>query len=1478
MHRLLTSLALFLCLAHTGNAQLSADFTANHLGGCSPLVVSFQATTNSSDASYAWDLGNGNSASTANPQAIYTTTGSYTVTLTVSSGGQTMSASHVVSVYAPPTVAFTASNNLVCSTPVNFTASGQAADGSGLTGWLWDFGDGSSQQTTATPTHTFSGQGLFTVSLTVSDNHGCTASVLQPNLIKVLAPLTAAFGSDKSVLCNVTDPVQFRNTSTGPGTLSYQWDFADGSTSTAPNPQHSYSRAGDYPVRLTVTSSVGCVSTANQGTPLNVANYHTDFNVPATGLCVGSSSTFTDLSSPAPTSRNWSVDGVPGGGASSFQYLFSSVGTHTVTLANVYGTCPQPVSKTITVSPLPVVPTFDMNVQSTCGAPATVNFVDHSNPAGITNWHWTFFNMNGGAETEVQSTASGNTSQTFTVNSQYQVILQETNAAGCISGHTSYLTIAPPAVSVYEQAPMSPSYTCNTPITKTLGWNPPAAALQSWSWDFGDGATSVDITPTHTWTSPGSYTPTLRWTDVNGCSGTSNGPVVFIAPTFTLDFTASPTTVCVGTSVVFSSPSLIAANASSVTWDFGDGSGTTQGVHIYSQAGIYNVSLSAQNAGGCRASVTKPQYITVLQPPGVYTGYTNTCDGTRNVVTFTYNQAGATSIAWDFGDGTSQTTAGNVGQVQHSYPHSGTYYINVNATNGACNNPNSDAVLVLVKQNPVLSAEAPTVCSNGSLHVFLKADRNPREINSGYFDDYTPRFYYSDGSLYSGTVAFTNPNDAYRNGSFEWTLTGFQEGKSGLYVTTTSFGFGCGDASNTIPLAIVGSASAGMTVTLDDQCFKTTAQFNDASTVGPNNAILKWTWDFGDGSTLTNPTGAAVSHTYAHPGDYTARLTIQDQGGCVSTSAGGTANVRMNGPEPGFSYAPTRVLMGNTVYFYNGANTIGAPGTTYSWDFGDGTHSVAANPTHVYPGPGTFVVTMTAMGGAANTCTLSTQQTIVVNYFNPNFQISPLYVSNGHCPPVLAQFTNTSINYSSVAWDFGDGTGAGNSDRPSHVYTKPGGYRVILSVYGTGGLIAQYFDSVWVRQPSASVTAGTPAVCVNQPEPFQARAKGALDFVFDYGDGWVSNGRDSGVTHSYARSGDYVAQLVVTDTVGCSMAADAGVAVHVNPLPTVSVSPADPHACLGSGALLTASGASHYVWTPATGLDNPLGDAPVASPTVNTTYSVTGTDDNGCQGQSTVNLKVVAPQKLSVSPDSTGVCLNDTIALHATGTDVVAWIGEINGLSSTTAGNPLAAPSGTVHYKVVGSDAYYCFSDTEAITLTVLPLPTVNGGGGVEVLPAHPVTLAATGSGDIVRWEWTPPDYLSCTDCAQPVCTPKRPEHYVVKVTNGVGCHAVDTVPVKLLCIEADVRIPEAFSPNGDGHNDRFNILGIGEVDHLVIYDRWGERVFERDHYYTADWDAQWDGQFRGQPAATGVYVYFVQMSCPSGGAFTRKGTVVLVR
>jgi gliding motility-associated-like protein len=203
----------------------------------------------------------------------------------------------------------------------------------------------------------------------------------------------------------------------------------------------------------------------------------------------------------------------------------------------------------------------------------------------------------------------------------------------------------------------------------------------------------------------------------------------------------------------------------------------------------------------------------------------------------------------------------------------------------------------------------------------------------------------------------------------------------------------------------------------------------------------------------------------------------------------------------------------------------------------------------------------------------------------------------------------------------------------------------------------------------------------------------------------------------------------------------------------------------------------------------------------------------------------------------------------------------------------------TMDYRVVGSDSAGCFADTVSVIVAVLPAPTVDAGPDLEVLAATPVTIPAVGSSDVVSWWWTPATDLSCMTCAQPVCTPRETVQYIVTVTAQDGCTANDTMVVKLLCDEAKVRIPDAFTPNGDGHNDRFTILGaIPVVNHLAIFDRWGVKVFEADHFYPADPNSGWDGTMGGRPEPPGVYVYYAEMQCPTGGVFIRKGTVVLIR
>ncbi|HEY8972248.1 MAG TPA: gliding motility-associated C-terminal domain-containing protein, partial [Puia sp.] len=318
--------------------------------------------------------------------------------------------------------------------------------------------------------------------------------------------------------------------------------------------------------------------------------------------------------------------------------------------------------------------------------------------------------------------------------------------------------------------------------------------------------------------------------------------------------------------------------------------------------------------------------------------------------------------------------------------------------------------------------------------------------------------------------------------------------------------------------------------------------------------------------------------------------------------------------------------------------------------------------------------------------------------------------------------------------------------------------------------------------------------------------------------------------------------------------------------------------CLNSSITLQATGGGSYSWTPAMGLDRTDISTPIASPAVNTSYQVTVTDDIGCQTVRTVDIAVIQPLTVSVTPRAGSVCPGGAVQMKASGAYSYLWIDNISGLDNTQAATVIAQPTASGIYTVTGTDAQGCFSDTAEVRVTVLPVPVVNAGADVEVLAGASVDLNATGSADIVSWTWTPSQYLSCTGCANPVVQPKQTMQYIVTGTNKDGCSASDTVIVKLACDAARVGVPSSFSPNGDGHNDRLVIMGIGEVEHMVIYDRWGDKVFERNHFNPADPSNCWDGMYHGQPVATGVYVYFIEMRCPAGSVFTMKGTVILVR
>jgi gliding motility-associated-like protein len=160
------------------------------------------------------------------------------------------------------------------------------------------------------------------------------------------------------------------------------------------------------------------------------------------------------------------------------------------------------------------------------------------------------------------------------------------------------------------------------------------------------------------------------------------------------------------------------------------------------------------------------------------------------------------------------------------------------------------------------------------------------------------------------------------------------------------------------------------------------------------------------------------------------------------------------------------------------------------------------------------------------------------------------------------------------------------------------------------------------------------------------------------------------------------------------------------------------------------------------------------------------------------------------------------------------------------------------------------------------------------------VPLHATLSPDITGIKWQPVTGLSCSNCATPVASPRQTTTYTVYATNEGGCIGQDKMTIFVFCDNANLFMPDLFSPNGDGQNDSFYPRGRGlfTIKTLRIFNRWGEVVFERSGFRPNEELMGWNGQHNGQPAPTGVYVYTIGVVCENGAQMNYGGNVMLLR
>jgi gliding motility-associated-like protein len=257
---------------------------------------------------------------------------------------------------------------------------------------------------------------------------------------------------------------------------------------------------------------------------------------------------------------------------------------------------------------------------------------------------------------------------------------------------------------------------------------------------------------------------------------------------------------------------------------------------------------------------------------------------------------------------------------------------------------------------------------------------------------------------------------------------------------------------------------------------------------------------------------------------------------------------------------------------------------------------------------------------------------------------------------------------------------------------------------------------------------------------------------------------------------------------------------------------------------------------------------------------------------------------ITIAASDTAVCAGTPIdftssVMNAAANPGYDWM--VNGVSVGDSGPDFIdsnAVGGQVVYCLIASDASCGLAKSNSIPVTIYPLPVIAPGQVFSVPYGKSVQLDPVVSGDIASYAWTPGTGLSDTAIRDPVADPSVTTTYTLSVTSFGGCKTSGEITAD---IYTQLSIPNAFTPNGDGRNDVFYVLGgpAGSViKEFAVFNRWGQRVFQVHDVAPGDPAFGWNGYIHGAPAPRETYVYMVEMAFPGGGVKVYKGTVVLVR
>lgn len=280
--------------------------------------------------------------------------------------------------------------------------------------------------------------------------------------------------------------------------------------------------------------------------------------------------------------------------------------------------------------------------------------------------------------------------------------------------------------------------------------------------------------------------------------------------------------------------------------------------------------------------------------------------------------------------------------------------------------------------------------------------------------------------------------------------------------------------------------------------------------------------------------------------------------------------------------------------------------------------------------------------------------------------------------------------------------------------------------------------------------------------------------------------------------------------------------------------------------------------------------APASVPFVNRKLFVSGANISGAPIMEYGNPANINVNSAETITGGCNIGAQGSIVINATG-GIGPYTYSINGGPFQTSNTFTGLTSGT---KTITIKDAYCGILTKTVVVDVKASPYVYAGTDVTIVDGDAVTLQGTSTGTAASIAWTPNTTLTGANTFTPVATPKVTTNYTLTVTEQNGCVSSDNVLVTV--IPYCVKVMNAFTPNGDGINDKWLVTNGAACTKQIIakvFNRYGELVYSNENY-----NNDWDGKYKGKPVADGTYYYVLQYRLINGNSIPVKGDVTILR